>query len=482
MHNTHRRIVALGTFALAFVIALSASITPVSACLNDSERREATVAGLPEADVIIAGGFARYPVEYYEARAKVLVPKIEARDLSVPLSEGDELGYFGLFDDLAVSIEKAGNSKEAISWMDRKLEEMDRLGYESDEQSSTNQRYTYYANIGTFRVHAWLKHGGIERKNMEQLDQAMAEIERAIEIYPDAHDGREGYQLQAMQWIRDLPDPSKRLLFFDKNSNAALPDMLGIVDAVAANSAYKEADEWKWRHEKYERRRLDQLKSDVRGLTGLISMGAAWESVDVFYALGLALRELGQQGSSLFAFERARDLARDDKKSIAAPYLSSYELIDMIDAQLPAGPLCYDPYLSPDENLVRAVNTWSKRQKTYIHERLTAGIKPVDVKAFWSNWSGDPYFLSYDKAINHHIDERCRVSGSPLGDPFFIAAGVLFLAFTVLAIFVLLRWNRRLKAQAKARASARALAAQSQAKRLESRDRPVHPGSNDDLI
>jgi|GEM_PF-1643539 len=442
--------------------AIFASITPVSACINDVETRDATpqvrgsapliqmvytrLKGLPEADIIIAGGFARFPAEYYQARIDGLVPIIEARELDSPFVAADELGYLSLFDDLAVAYERIGKSEEAIAWMDRKLEELERLGYQSDEQSSLNQRYTYYANIGTFRVHAWLKQGGAKRKNMEQLDQAMAEIARAIEIYPEAHDGREGYQLQAMEWIRDLPDQEDRRLTQSGNKETVLPDLLGITAHLNKLEGDGDVDEWKERsrrvvEEKGER--YHQLKLDLAGMTGLISMGAAWESVDVFYALGLVLRELGEQGSSLYAFERASKLARDGKKSLAAPSLNASRLADLIATQVPLESDCKFADFSHDPDIEERARSWSSTQYAYISERLADGYSPVDIEAFWRDWSGERYFMRYERAIQHDI-ANCRLeSDQDFGTLGKVLRWIVGLAFLMLLVILIGRFFRR---------------------------------------
>ena len=81
-----------------------------------------------------------------------------------------------------------------------------------------------------------------------------------MEINPNAHFGREKYQLRALEWIVDPPKVGR--------AQQCLPNILG------------------WSFDGYRRPQTDPKEADdaVRGLAGLIVLGNAWESVDIFHA------------------------------------------------------------------------------------------------------------------------------------------------------------------------------------------------------
>ena len=60
--------------------------------------------------------------------------------------------------------------------------------------------YRYHANHGTFLAHRWSR-AGADRSKLVEVEAARDQIARALEINPDAHFGREKYQLQALDWI-----------------------------------------------------------------------------------------------------------------------------------------------------------------------------------------------------------------------------------------------------------------------------------------
>jgi len=80
-----------------------------------------------------------------------------------------------------------------------------------DQSPDAEHEYRYLANLGTFHAHRWIGNGG-DRESLSDLEIAADLIRRAIELNPDAHFGRERYQLLAIEWLRGLPgedDPER---------------------------------------------------------------------------------------------------------------------------------------------------------------------------------------------------------------------------------------------------------------------------------
>lgn len=153
---------------------------------------------------------------------------------------------------------------------------MDRLDATSAQVKQ--HRYRYHANLGTFLVHRWVRQGG-DRAKIDDVKRARDEIAAAIEINPNAHFGREKYQLRVIEWIINPPSAA---------GSQYLPNFLEWESQASGNLADpKEADD------------------AVRGLAGLIVLGNAWESVDVFNALDVALHH------DTLGYQKTRDGGRN---------------------------------------------------------------------------------------------------------------------------------------------------------------------------
>ena len=65
-----------------------------------------------------------------------------------------------------------------------------------------DHRYRYLANLGTFHAHRWVSQTA-EKRNTDLSDLRRSEelITQAIKENPDAHFGREIYQLMAIRWL-----------------------------------------------------------------------------------------------------------------------------------------------------------------------------------------------------------------------------------------------------------------------------------------
>jgi tetratricopeptide (TPR) repeat protein len=143
------------------------SIAPASlACLWDTDTIVMEKARFPEVADLIAGKFPRHSREFYEWRKKRCLSEI-AKGNKTP----------SLLDDLAVAQHKLGDHPAAISTMQEK-------------EAAFPGIYETYSNLGTFHIYAG------------DLDEAEKWISRALEINPNAHFGREKYQLWLVQWLK----------------------------------------------------------------------------------------------------------------------------------------------------------------------------------------------------------------------------------------------------------------------------------------
>jgi len=138
---------------------------PLAACLWDSDTLEEERRQFPSVLELITGKFLRHSPAFYEWRIEDRKKRIEAEPDNV-----------ALYDDLAVAYEKTGQTDLAIETILKKEEIFPGL-------------YETYANLGTFYIHAG------------RLEVGLKEIEKAIEINPDAHFGREVYQKLLVEYV-----------------------------------------------------------------------------------------------------------------------------------------------------------------------------------------------------------------------------------------------------------------------------------------
>ncbi len=189
----------LPTIALVLLLPLT-----VVACLWDRDTPASEAKGLPEVVAVLTGRFARNPPLFYEMRLERVATHLR-----------DHRDDLAAYDDAGVACDRLGRGDEAISWMGKKRAELEKL--DASRPEVKEQWYRYHANLGTFLVHRWIRNGA-DRAKIDEVKAARDEIARALEINPDAHFGREKYQLLALDWIVDPPK---------KPSDYAMPNLLG---------------------------------------------------------------------------------------------------------------------------------------------------------------------------------------------------------------------------------------------------------------
>lgn len=326
---------------------------PLLACLWDEDTLAAEAKGIPEVVRIITGRFERNPPRYYEMRIDLAEGRITANP--------DDLDAY---DNAGVACDRLGRGDEAIAWMERKGERLEALsGSETmDAQKLADHRYRRLANLGTFRVHRWLRDGA-DRDRIAEVEAARDAIAEAIRLNPDAHFGREKYQLQALEWIIQPPEPLEYgpiPTFIDLNNPAT---------------------------------RTDEA---VKGLSGLIVLGDAWQSVDAFTALARVLDGAGDRTSVAFlARLRAEELIDAGRKSLHPDNPTDpKELKVWVDAREPKS----SPWKLGNEGALRQVfqslrqeaDAWHAARTAFMTSRLDAGRHPDTDPKFWNGYVEPP--------------------------------------------------------------------------------------------
>jgi tetratricopeptide (TPR) repeat protein len=250
--------------AIAPAVMLAVS---VPACLWDYDTLSMEAKGMPDVVDVIVGRFERNPPLYYEMRLERV-----AKDLA---THPDRLL---LYDDAAVACDRLGRGDEGMEWLDRKHEALKRL---DPDRARDDDWYKYFANTGTLRVHRWARNG-MKQEDVAELEQAIKEIEVAIEINPDAHFGRE--------WVQ-----------------------LGLMKVMLASGTGTEKQVSVVLDEMIEGRESADL---VEGLVGLVALGNAWESPDVFALLSSGQFTLREQSIAYIALQRSKELSNEGRDSL----------------------------------------------------------------------------------------------------------------------------------------------------------------------
>lgn len=215
--------------------------TPAWACLNDIDTRRLEAEASFGVKEMAAGRFEVNPPAYYQVRIAVARRRI-----------ADGGAKPGDYDDLAVALERLGQTDEAIKAILAK--EALRAKFTKDDI------YRSHANYGTFLAHKALKSSPPDKT---LLARALKELEAAIKINPEAHFGREQAQIEL---VRALAEGKDMPVYFepkDKTKNA----YFGI---IVMGSGQESPDMWMLaaRHSTYTEGERLLLAAKVKTLQG----------------------------------------------------------------------------------------------------------------------------------------------------------------------------------------------------------------------
>ena len=220
-------------------------------CLWDIEtiiEAELSNWGVPE---VLRGEIPKHSAYFYQRRV----------DYTLPMLQVDAIP--ARFDDAAVAYDKLGKYHEAIALME-------------DKEARFPGLYETYSNWGTFLTHAG------------RLAEGLALLKKALTINPDAHFGREHYQISLIEFaIQCKADPGliERRDFLGLDLARAVKDL----EEPAGLSLQKVG-----------------IKEDVfSALTALMRFGAADKHAGTWFSLGLAIA-YGQPEGQLFAMQALR--------------------------------------------------------------------------------------------------------------------------------------------------------------------------------
>ena len=248
--------------------------TAALACLWDSDTFEEEALTRKDVAEIIRGHFGKHSRAFYEAKVAYTLPLLSA-DGGVAAPER--------YDDLAVAYDKLGQLDKAIATMFAKEQRHPGL-------------YTTKANLGTFYAHS----GDFVR--------ATELLEAAMKQNPDAHFGREKYQVRAIAYLQALAqDPTL----------AERRDLHGVDLTEPEALMFGDRGKKKQKGEKTELDRRGIDRDVFVALAGIIRYGSGEKSPHLWLSLGVALALDGDRHLALRAFWRADELGHPKARRCA---------------------------------------------------------------------------------------------------------------------------------------------------------------------
>jgi tetratricopeptide (TPR) repeat protein len=332
------------------VVAVATLSRPLAACLWDYDTLEAEAKGIPDVIFVIVGRFERNPPLYYQMRLDRVARRL-----------ADNPDDLAAYDDAGVACDRLGRGDEAIAWMEKKAGRIDDLKARAEGWTPgtiRDHKYRCFANVGTFWVHRWAR-AGADRAKIDEVKKARDYIALAIALNPDAHFGRESYQLKALDWIIDPPGIREL---------NGLPGFLNFGEP--ANTSV----------------------DAVRGLTGLIALGNAWESVDVYNTLAQVLDRANARASvALLARLRCNELIDEGRRSLDPEAPKEAELLKREIARAGRtgesfGPKDNDSVVAAYRKLRAEADAWQKARTDYMMARLEKGRHPDTDASFWDEY------------------------------------------------------------------------------------------------
>jgi len=374
------------------------SLLPAAGCIWDRDTWREEAKGRIDTLKAITGWFDRYPPRYYEMRLERVTKELEANPQKLDL-----------YDDAGVACNRLGRYDEAIAWMAKKKAVLDTI----QETSANMERYRYHANLGSFLGNRWATRPAAERNaDLSDLKEATEHIAQAISLNPEAHFGREKYQLKLFEWLQTPAEQEDPAWVPEQN-------FLGV---PFAEKQLRPGGLLKY----------PELADAESGLAGLIHLGSAWESIDVFDALASVLQADGASSLALLAEMRIQELEGEGHQSLHPSGGHSRR--------------SHGPYVQsswPLREWFASTRAQAKVREaawvTYQAERFDRGLHPDTHPDFWEGWK-EPKFPELPKPPMT-TQEKATV---------FVAV-VAGLIIGAIGIFIGLKWK---KAKARNRALA----------------------------
>lgn len=347
--------------AISFLLCLFLGATPARACIWDDDSLRTEALGLPGLTEIITGRFDRFPPLYYEMRLARSRAELDA-----------DRHNWNAYDNAGVSCDRLGLHDEAVELLRLKLERLRKAGIDahSTDPESRNHYYRACANLGTLLAHRWIKVGRV-KQDISDLREGRDWISKAIEVNPDAHFGREKYQLLAMDW---LIEGYQSVSAGEDSETASRPAPHLFENEFRSSFGFAQNTLAK------------NFPDAANGLSGLIALGNAWESVDIFYALAIAMDDRGDASLAYLASLRCRELINTGGKSLHPRGAQDHYTFELDVTEPGFASTMQDEVALYYRDARSEADVWRSARNTYVLARLAEGKHPDTHPDFWDGF------------------------------------------------------------------------------------------------
>jgi tetratricopeptide (TPR) repeat protein len=331
-------------------------VSTAQACLNDrdSDSLAQQAKKLPDTLRVISGRFERNPPLYYEMRIRRSLAALKVNPRR-----------FDLYDDVAVAYDRLHKDDEALRVMAVKRSLLPE--FNARDAQVKEDWYRYYANAGTFYAHRWLG-AGARKADIGEMKKARDYIRRAVQIKPKAHFGREKFQLMTMEWI-----------IATRERKGGIGKTLG--EWIGSKEGWEFNDE------------SDGMAPATEGLAGLMVLGAAWRSPDIFEALAASLERREAVTLRYMALQRCWELLVGGQKSFE-PKKLNLNAVDSIARQSMYGDFTGVAVNQQNRKTLQKLflelraesEVWLGHRNAYMLANLKKGRHPDTDDNFWRGW------------------------------------------------------------------------------------------------
>lgn len=170
---------------------------------------------------VIHERFPRHGPAHYRERNRLTQERLAALDPQEPAA-------FPLADDLAAGLERLGRPDEAVAVMRAKLTRQRAKGL------TGRDLYTSSANLGTFLIHASAGRAlSGDPAARERFREGVELVRKSVEVNPEAHFGRERWQVAIAEFLLAAMDKPDLLRTFDCLGNRLDLDIERILNREA---------------------------------------------------------------------------------------------------------------------------------------------------------------------------------------------------------------------------------------------------------
>jgi hypothetical protein len=152
---------------------------------------------------VIHERFPRHGAAHYRERNRLTREKLA-------MLSPDDPASFPLADDLAAGLERLGQPDEAVAVM------RDKLARQQAKGLTGRDLYTSSANLGTFLIHAGAPKAVTgDAAAKERFREGVGLVRKSVEVNPEAHFGRERWQVVIAKFLLAAVDKPDLLKKFD---------------------------------------------------------------------------------------------------------------------------------------------------------------------------------------------------------------------------------------------------------------------------